>query len=239
MKNILNKLFKIFQECEAIEKDTQVGGQYKATSEKETLNTVKPLLKKYKVMVLPFKSELLDKQVKFYTSKGYKKVGNDWKEYEKMNSIIVDTIKYTFNATCTESGEMYTYEAIGTGYDQADKGAGKAATYAQKIGILKLFMLFSGEDTDNTHSDDIVKGTEVKQASGTTEGKMLRRKKITPEGQKNWLPNDGLDIIKKGLKAVQKGDKSKEDLKKWLNGYDINSEAFDVIKELDIELLTV
>jgi hypothetical protein len=54
------------------------------------------------------------------------------------------------------SGESIELAGYGQGVDTQDKGAGKATTYALKNTLLNMFLIPTGVDTDNTHSDDIV-----------------------------------------------------------------------------------
>ena len=62
-----------------------------------------------------------------------------------------------------DTGEFEILETVGYGADSQDKGSGKAMTYAYKALIQKTFCLFSGEDIDNTHSDDITKSNSHKE----------------------------------------------------------------------------
>lgn len=52
------------------------------------------------------------------------------------------------------SGESIELAGYGQGVDTQDKGAGKATTYALKNTLLNMFLIPTGVDTDNTHSDD-------------------------------------------------------------------------------------
>lgn len=84
------------------------------------------------------------------------------KDMKSKQSIFteVDT-KYLLLHTSGESIELAGY---GQGVDTQDKGAGKATTYALKNTLLNMFLIPTGVDSDNTHSDeyDVPK---VKQAS--------------------------------------------------------------------------
>ena len=59
--------------------------------------------------------------------------------------------KYLLLHTSGESLELCGY---GQGVDTQDKGAGKATTYALKNTLLNMFLIPTGVDTDNTHSDE-------------------------------------------------------------------------------------
>ena len=129
---LYKKMHDIMNESKALEKDLNVAGQYKAISEATVLNEIKPLLKKHGVIIFPVESTA--------TQEG------------KITQI---TAKYKI--VDVESGESETLATVGNGADSQDKGSGKAWTYAYKCLLQKTFCLFSGEDTDNTNSDDIEK----------------------------------------------------------------------------------
>ena len=67
----------------------------------------------------------------------------------------ITELKVFYKLVDIESGEFEILVGFGNGADPQDKGAGKSFTYSFKNMLSKTFMLFSGEDTDNTHSDDI------------------------------------------------------------------------------------
>jgi hypothetical protein len=144
---LYEKMFNVMSESTGLEKDMSVGGQYKAISEKMVLNEIKPLLKKYKLIIIPIKAEIEQKDKLTIVQADYK---------------IIDT----------ETGEFEILATVGNGADSQDKGSGKAWTYAYKCLLQKTFCLFSGEDTDNEHSDDITKkmqGEYKSASSGTTQ----------------------------------------------------------------------
>lgn len=122
-------------ETKALPKDMSVAGQYKAISEAVVLNEIKPLLKKHKVIIFPV----------------------DVVSQQEGKLTMLET---RFKIVDVESGESEVLAAPGNGADPQDKGSGKAWTYAYKALLQKTFMLFSGEDTDNTHSDEITKTVE-------------------------------------------------------------------------------
>ena len=142
---LYEKMYKVMEESEAIEKTMSVGfgsNSYKAISEASVLNAVKPLLRKHKLILFPIKIEAKDMVDTFVTAKG-----------ESVR--LMTQVKATYKIVDAESGESEILETIGNGVDTQDKASGKAMTYAYKALLQKTFCLFSGEDTDNEHSDDI------------------------------------------------------------------------------------
>lgn len=136
-------------ESEGLEKDLVVGtGQssYKAVGEKEVLNMLKPLFKKHRLVVFPISGIMTEENSAVETS--YK-----GEVTTKVRNVTQLTVQ--FKIVDIDTGESEILVGFGNGADSQDKGSGKAFTYAFKTMLSKTFMLFSGEDTDNTHSDDI------------------------------------------------------------------------------------
>lgn len=140
---LYNKLYELMCETKAIEKNMTIQfktSNYTAVSESSILNEIKPLLKKYKLIILPVGLEI--KQENNLTT-----LNVQWK--------IIDV----------ETGEYEILTSPGNGSDTQDKGTGKAFTYAYKVLMQKTFMLFSGEDTDNEHSDLITENIKAQTVS--------------------------------------------------------------------------
>lgn len=148
---LYQKIYSVMAESEAIEKSMTVGSgtnSYKAISEAAMLNLVKPLFKKHKLIIFPIEGEIKDNAMVWEKTDTYKgTVKNDLR--------AITELKVFYKIVDIESGESETLVGFGNGADPQDKGAGKAFTYSFKSVLSKTFMLFSGEDTDNTHSDDI------------------------------------------------------------------------------------
>jgi len=149
--SLYEKIYNVMNESEGLEKDLVVGtgsNSYKAVGEKEVLNMLKPLFKKNKLIVFPVDGDISESNSTWETEY------NSKKETKTRN---VTQIKVRFKIVDIETGESELLMGFGNGADSQDKGSGKAFTYAFKTMLSKTFMLFSGEDTDNEHSDDIDK----------------------------------------------------------------------------------
>lgn len=143
--SLWKKIHAIMSETEGIDKSLEVGygnSKYKAVSEKDVLNAIKPLLKKHGLILFPVEVKAVESKESFSTAKG---------ESER----LLTAVHATYKLCDPESGEYELIQTVGHGVDNQDKGTGKALTYAYKALLQKTFMLFSGEDTDNTHSDEI------------------------------------------------------------------------------------
>lgn len=155
-------------ESEGLEKDLIVGNgpsSYKAVGEKEVLNMLKPLFKKHRLIIFPIDGEMKEENCVYNAS------------YEnevttKLRNVTQITVKFKIVDIDTQESEILV--GFGNGADSQDKGSGKAFTYAFKTMLSKTFMLFSGEDTDNTHSDDINKEDKLKEPIKLSEAQVKR-----------------------------------------------------------------
>jgi hypothetical protein len=193
---LYEKIYNVMNESEGLEKDLTVGSgssSYKAVGEKEVLNMLKPLFKKHKLIVFPVDGDISE-QNSIYES--------TYKDEVTTKTRNVTQIKVKFKIVDIETGESEILMGFGNGADSQDKGSGKAFTYAFKTMLSKTFMLFSGEDTDNTHSDDIGGYTPPKadkpKDTGTANGEIISK----PQANRIFALSGGnTDICKEVLKT--------------------------------------
>jgi len=154
---LYEKMYNVMCETKELEKKLEVGtgnNKYNAIGEAEVLNMIKPLFKKYKLIIFPVDGDITENNSTFeseYNGKTTTKTRN------------VTQLKVKFKIVDVETGESDYLMSFGNGADSQDKGSGKAFTYAFKAVLSKSFMLFSGEDTDNEHNDDIGNPEKPKQ----------------------------------------------------------------------------
>ena len=154
-KELATKLFNVFSKTEGLVKDLSVGkgiNQYKAVGEKAVLNMLKPLLKEQKLIIIPKDGDINENILEYIDG------------YGKNKLRAITQLKVYFTIVDCDTGEGVDIVGFGNGADSQDKGSGKAFTYAFKGALQKTFMSFSGEDTDNTHSDDIGKDKAPKES---------------------------------------------------------------------------
>ena len=164
---LYEKMFSIMTESDGLKKDLNVGSgnnSYRAVGEKEVLNMLKPLFKKYKLVVFPIDGDISEQNSTFEAT---------YKGDTTTKTRNVTQLKVNFKIVDIETGETETLVGFGNGADSQDKGSGKAFTYAYKTMLSKTFMLFSGEDADNTHSDDLGKLDKVVHIITKDEAKNL------------------------------------------------------------------
>jgi hypothetical protein len=108
--SIYEKMFSVMNEAEAIEKNMIVGtgnNSYKAVSEAEILNKVKPLFKKYRLIIFP-----IDGEIKDHTA-----------IYEKQGSTsmrAITELKVTYRIFDVDSKEYQDVVGFGNGADSQD-----------------------------------------------------------------------------------------------------------------------
>ena len=166
--SLYEKMFSVMNDSEAIEKGMSVGSgknTYKAVSEAAILNMVKPLFRKYKLIIFPIDGEIKDHVMTWNKT--------DYSGTTSENLRAMTELKVVYRILDIESKEFQDIVGFGNGSDPQDKGAGKASTYSLKNVLSKTFMLFSGEDTDNTHSDDLGKLDKVVHVITKDEAKNL------------------------------------------------------------------
>ena len=145
------KIHAVMCESESLEKNLTVGSgsnSYKAVGEAEVLNAIKPLFKKHGLIILPVSGTIAEMN---------STVETEYNGVKKTTARNIAQLTCYFKIIDIETGEFEQIIGFGFGADSQDKGSGKAFTYALKTALQKSFLLFSGEDTDNDHSDDIGK----------------------------------------------------------------------------------
>lgn len=148
--NLYERIAGVMREIEYLQKDSRVEyrkdgrvvSQYSAVSEEKVTSTVRKVMLKYRLVFIPKSVEmvLLDPE-------------------RKLTQAI--TSYWLVNIDNPEEREEMM--SAGHGQDSADKGSGKALTYAYKYLQLRAFALPSGEDPDMVHSDTLADLDEWEQ----------------------------------------------------------------------------
>lgn len=187
--NIYEKLLAITAELQTVAKNLTVQAtstqSYKAVSERDILDAVKPLENKYKIYSYPvsrdvIESNLLEKETT-YNNKTTK------------STTLMTRIKTVYRFVNIENPDEYIETTVfSEGIDSQDKGSGKAMTYADKYALMKAYKISTGEDPDQTAS---IENNYTKKAKGPTPRERLIKK----------LNEKGIDVktyaVEKGLTA--------------------------------------
>jgi len=164
MKNITQAMIKVMQEVESIDKNLNVGtgrSSYKGVADKDVKLAVGKAMQKHGLVIVP---TAIDPKV---TSMEWDETYNGEKKHRTQYFTEVLT-KYL--VIHVESGEYLELAGYGHGVDSQDKSAGKATTYALKNTLLYTFLIPTGDidDTDATHSEQIVTPPKARTQTGLT-----------------------------------------------------------------------
>jgi len=148
--NIYEKMSAITAELNAVAKNLKVGegrSSYSAVGEADVLAAVKPLEAKYKVYSYPADRRIVDSDT-ITVQKAYNgQTSESTKVYMRIETV------YRFVNT-EKPDEYLDIKTYGDGVDANDKAPGKAMTYGDKYALLKAYKIITGDDPDQTASED-------------------------------------------------------------------------------------
>ena len=144
--NIYQKLAAITADLQTVAKnlivETGRDKTYKAVSERDIIDAVKPLEAKHGVYSYPISRETLESER--YESEGF---GG------KIKTTFFTRIKTVYRfVNVDEPSEFIETETFSVGLDSGDKGDGKAMTYGDKYALMKAYKISTGEDPDQSAS---------------------------------------------------------------------------------------
>ena len=148
--NIYEKLAAITADLNAVAKNLKVGegrSSYKAVGEADVLAAVKPLEAKYKVYSYPAERDIVDSDT--ITQK--KTYNGQESEVTKFFMRVGTVYRFINTEDPADYCEITSY---GDGIDPGDKAPGKAMTYADKYALLKAYKIITGDDPDQTASEE-------------------------------------------------------------------------------------
>ena len=153
--NIFQRMAAITSELQTVAKNLEVStgkSSYKAVSERDILDAVKPIENKYGVYSYPvdrdvLESNLLESEKEYTDAKGNKTVTK--------TTTFMSRIKTTYRfVNVDKPDECIETITFAEGIDAQDKGSGKAMTYADKYALMKAYKISTGEDPDQTGSEE-------------------------------------------------------------------------------------
>lgn len=142
--NIYEKLSLIENEIGVVEKGLNVSmgkGSYKAVSERDVLDAIKPIEQKYRVYSYPVETEIINNEVLEKTNN----YGTTASQFLRLKRV------YRF-VNIDKPDEYVDVVSYGDGIDTGDKAPGKAMTYADKYALMKAYKLSTGDDPDKDAS---------------------------------------------------------------------------------------
>ena len=150
--NIYQRMAAITAELQTVAKNLNVetgkGNGYKAVSERDVIDAVKPLEAKHGVYSYPASRRVLESAVLESESEWNGKVTKKTTFFERIETV------YRFVNTYYPTDFIET-TTFAEGIDSQDKGSGKAMTYADKYALMKAYKISTGDDPDQTASEDV------------------------------------------------------------------------------------
>ena len=145
--NIYEKMMEATKRIGVVAKNLSVetgGGRgYKAVSERDILDAVKPVEIELGIHSLPLKRELVEADILESETKNGKK------------TTFYTHLRTTYRFVNVEAPEEYIdIISYSVGLDSGDKGDGKAATYGDKYALMKAYKISTGDDPDQKASPD-------------------------------------------------------------------------------------
>jgi hypothetical protein len=162
MENISKAIIAVMTEVNNIGKNTTVWewrNAYKAVSDKDVKEAIRTSMWKNWLCIMSTWIHSKIQIDRWEEDDTYNKQAPYPKKTKQSVFTEVES-KYLLLHTSWESIELAWY---GQWVDTQDKWAWKATTYALKNVLINLFLVPTGEDTDNTHSDDIAVPKTIKK----------------------------------------------------------------------------
>lgn len=116
---------------------------YNAVSERDILDNVKPIEKKYRVYSYPVERNIVDS--------GILTKNTDYGESKSLYMRLEITYRFINMDNPSEYVDIKTY---GDGIDTGDKAPGKAMTYGDKYALMKAYKISTGDDPDKEASPE-------------------------------------------------------------------------------------
>lgn len=162
--NIYQRMAAITAELQVVGKnlnvDTGKGKSYKAVSERDILDAVKPFEEKYGVYSYPAERRVLESQIL--------ESENEWNGKVTKKSTFFSRIETLFRfVNVDKPSEFVETTTFSEGIDSQDKGSGKAMTYGDKYALMKAYKISTGDDPDQEPSQDHEYKPQTKTAPRT------------------------------------------------------------------------
>lgn len=147
--NIFQKMSAVTNELQTVAKNLVVStgknNSYKAVSERDIIDAVKPLEIKHGIYSYPYDREIIESQTLESESEYQGKVTK--------KTTFFSRIKTTYRfVNCDKPDEYIDMVTFAEGIDAQDKGSGKAMTYADKYALMKAYKISTGDDPDQNAS---------------------------------------------------------------------------------------
>lgn len=152
--NIFQRMDAVTDSITVVQKNLEVGygkSKYKAVSERDVIDAVKPLEHKFGIYSYPLKRDVLESHI--LESEEVYVDNNAQSEQRKTKTTFMSRIKTVYRFVNVDKPDEYIdQESIAEGIDTQDKGSGKAMTYSDKYALMKAYKISTGDDPDQNAS---------------------------------------------------------------------------------------
>ncbi len=154
--NIFQRMAAITSALQTVAKnlnvDTGGGKSYKAVSERDIIDAVKPLECEHGVYSYPAAREVLESQM-LENETSYTDKSGGTKTTKKTTFFTRIKTVYRF-VNIDDPKDFIETVTFAEGIDAQDKGSGKGMTYADKYALMKAYKISTGDDPDQTGSEE-------------------------------------------------------------------------------------
>lgn len=187
--NIYEKMSAITAELQTVAKNLIVQqtktSSYKAVSERDILDAVKPLEAKHGIYSYPAKRTILESNMLESES--------EWQGKVTKKTTFMTRIETVYRFVNVEKpDEFIETTTFAEGIDTQDKGSGKAMTYGDKYALMKAYKISTGDDPDQTASEEMkytAKQRTQAPAQTTTQKEPTPRERLIAK-----LHEKGIDV---------------------------------------------
>ena len=221
--NIHQRMAAITAELQTVAKNLNVetgkGKGYKAVSERDVIDAVKPLEAKHGVYSYPASRRVLESAALESENEYNGRVTKKTTFFERIETVY----RFVNTEDPTDFIETTTFAE---GIDSQDKGSGKAMTYADKYALMKAYKISTGDDPDQTASEDVNYTHKVTPAPMCADC----GKHVYPVKKRDgtmWSVSDMAEYSSRRfdrclcadcMKKAEKKEREKEREERWLEG---------------------
>lgn len=149
--NIYQRMAAITAELQTVAKnltvETTKGKGYKAVSERDIIDAVKPLEAKHGVYSYPANRDVLESATLESESEWNGKITKRTTFFSRIRTV------YRF-VNVDDPDDCIETVVFSEGIDSQDKGSGKAMTYGDKYALMKAYKISTGDDPDQEASKE-------------------------------------------------------------------------------------
>lgn len=221
--NIHQRMAAITAELQTVAKNLNVetgkNKSYKAVSERDVIDAVKPLEAKHGVYSYPASRRVLESAALESENEYNGRVTKKTTFFERIETV------YRFVNTDDPTDFIET-TTFAEGIDSQDKGSGKAMTYGDKYALMKAYKISTGDDPDQTASEDVNYTRKATPAPKCADcGGMLYP--VKKRDGTMWSVNDMAEYSRHRfdrclcadcMKKAEKKEREKEREERWLEG---------------------